>query len=407
MSSLALGLCLLLGASAARAAPTPLEDNRRITRGYIELAYEVGAVLDPTLQPGGSSAVRPNWYTFAPHASQTGGMGMYSTAVATKLINALRGRPILTVLEALGRVDLDDVLKASAEQRAAEFLTAGLPLDVSTIFAVLTSSLNAKALLDPRTLATTTGRFVSLYWTAPGILPLDKAEAVVRTLERALHEGNLAIYSDIGGAGRAYLDWRAGAGVVTPGRVLTEFVLPEAVPAEARVAYDFALAHANDTPRPNQFDALFPGMHWKSLLVAAFAVYEESRLASSPARRDALIAMGNNYVAWREQHDMAQPVFNPSGAPDEVSRPALLQALTPLLQTDFGKVHWTYADYANTQPDRDGNPFTSKPTEYNWAVFLDRWHGILYAFDLTYSRPRDAWVMPTPLEDPLTPFNGT
>ena len=90
-------------------------------------------------------------------------------------------------------------------------------------------------------------------------------------------------------------------------------------------------------PRPIEFQLTFPGMHWKSLLVAAFAVYEEARRAPTPARRDALIAMGNNYVAWREQHDMAQPVFTPSPSrPDEVSRAALLEALTPLLTTDFG-----------------------------------------------------------------------
>jgi hypothetical protein len=155
-------------------------------------------------------------------------------------------------------------------------------------------------------------------------------------------------------------------------------------------------------PRPTDISQRFPGMHWKSLLVAAFALYEEARLAPTPARRDALIAMGNNYVAWREQHDMAQPVFSPAvQRADEVSRPALLQALTPFLTTDFGTVKWNYSDYAYEQPDRDGNLLTSQPTEYSWAVFADRWSAILYAFEKAYLDPAALWVMPEPVVDPL------
>ncbi|MFY0576826.1 hypothetical protein ACN28S_23055 [Cystobacter fuscus] len=184
--------------------------------------------------------------------------------------------------------------------------------------------------------------------------------------------------------------------------MLAEFQLAGAVESEARLAYAYAVAHANDTPRPYRLEEVLPAMSWKSLLVAAFALYEEARGASTPAWRDALIAMGNNYVAWREQHDMAQPVFAPVQLlPGEVSRPALLQALTPLLKTDFGTQEWTYADYAYSQPDRDGNLLTSPPTEYSWSVFWDRWSGILYAFDQAYTDPAALWVMPDPIVSPL------
>ncbi|MFP2933617.1 hypothetical protein ACLESO_52465, partial [Pyxidicoccus sp. 3LG] len=289
----------------------------------------------------------------------------------------------------------------SVEQLGLELLVYGVPVDAAASLASLITAMNGAALADPRTLLATASRFAALYWSAPALLPLDKAERVVVTLERTLHEGNLAIFNDIGGSGRLYLDWREGAGAVTPERVLTEFTLVDAVPAEARQAYDFAMAHAEDTPRPYTLDTLFPGMHWKSLLVAAFAVYEEARLAPTPARRDALIAMGNNYIAWREQHDMAQPVFTPPvPRVDEVSRAALMQVLTPLLTTDFGTMTWNYADYAYSQPDRDGNPLTSPPTEYNWATFWDRWTGILYAFDQAYLQPTALWVMPEPIVDP-------
>ncbi len=406
LATAALLLAILGGTSPARAdaEPTPLQDNRRITLGYIGIAYELGALLDPGLQPGGSSNVRPNWFTFAPHASQTGGQGMLGAALARQALAAARGQPSLSLTQALDRLGLTGTVRLTVESLSVELILQGLPIDAAASIASLTRAMNWEALADPRTFTTTSQRFASLYWSAPAPLPLDKAEAVVITLERTLHEGNVAIFTDIGGAGRLFLDWRqAATGEVTPERVLTEFSLPEAVPQEAQTAYAYALAHAHDTPRPYQFESLFPGLHWKSLLVAAFALYEKARLAPTPAERDALIAMGNNYVAWREQHDMAQPVFTPAVPhPDEVSRAALLEALTPLLKTDFGTVEWTYADYAYSRPDRDGNPFTSPPTEYSWATFWDRWTGILHAFDQAYGNPAGLWVMPEPITDPTT-----
>ncbi|NMO17166.1 hypothetical protein HPC49_44805 [Pyxidicoccus fallax] len=408
LSALLLASVLLALPARAQQAATPLEDNRRITEGYIQLAYEIGGVLDPALEPGGTSAVRPNWFVFAPHASRTGGEGMLGTAIARRVLDAARGRPSLSILGALQRVGLTGQALLSGEQLGLELVLHGLPVDAAASLASLLTALNGEALADPRTLLATASRFAALYWSAPAFLPLDKAERVVVTLERTLHEGNLAIYTDVGGAGRLYLDWRRGAGAVTPERVLTEFSLPGAAAADARRAYDFALAHAHDTPRPYALHLLLPGMNWKSLLVAAFAVYEEARLAPTPAARDALIAMGNNYVAWREQHDMAQPVFTPaSPAPDEVSRSALLEAMTPLLRTDFGTMEWNYADYAYSQPDRDGNPLTSPPTEYNWATFWDRWTGILHAFDQAYLQPTALWVMPEPIVDPTAPPTGS
>jgi hypothetical protein len=398
---------LLLGALPARAEvdPLPLQDNRRITLGYIQLANELQTLLDPAFQPGGTSSVRPQWFCFAPHASQAGGKGMLGAALARRLLDAARVQPSLSVASALDRVGLTSLRleRLHVESLALQLVGQGLVHDAAAAIAALTTAMNGEALVDPRTLAITSARFGALYWSAPALLPLDKAERVVITFERTLHEGNLAIYSDIGGAGRAFLDWRqAATGEVTPQRVLTEFTRPGAVQAEAQLAYDYALAHAEDTPRPSQLDTLFPGMHWQSLLVAAFALYEESRLAPTPARRDALIAMGNNYVAWREQHDMAQPVFTPAPLhADEVSRAALLEGLTPVLTTDFGTIEWNYADYAYAQPDRDGNLLTSQPTEYSWAVFPDRWRGVLYAFELGYGAPSDIWVMPEPLEDPF------
>lgn len=404
-----LRLCALLLAvlgvarpTPARAEATPLEDNYRITLGYIDIAYELGAVLDPTLQPGGSSQVRPCWFVFAPHASRTGGQGMLTAALARQFIAAARVQPSFSVTQAINRLGASLDVRATLESLSLELVLRGLPIDGAVSVASLVTSLNNAALADPRTFLATAVRLSALYASAPGAQPLDKAESLAITLERLLHEGNLAIFNDIGGSARLYLDWRRTQSNVTPESVLAGFTLQDAVAQEAQTAFTYGVAHALDTPRPYLIQNLFPGMHWKSLLVAAFALYEESRRAPTPAVRDALIAVGTNYVAWREQLDMAQPVFTPA-APyaDEVSRPALMQVLTPVLKTDFGSVAWSYADFAYSQPDRDGNPLTSPPTEYNWATFWDRWTGILYAFELAYANPSGPWAMPQPITPPF------
>ncbi|MBM7116543.1 hypothetical protein [Archangium primigenium] len=398
----ALVLTTLLLAPPAHAT-TPLEDNRRITLGYIQLAYELGAVVDPTLQPGGTSTARPIWFVFAPHASRTGGQGMLAATQARRAIAAARVQPSLTLTQALNRLDLTGTVRVLVESLSLELILRGMTIDGAASVASLITAMNGGALSDPRTLLATSQRLAALYWSAAGPHPLDRADAIALTLERLLNEGNLAIFTDIGGSGQAYLDWRRRqTGPVTPEAVLAGFTLPLAVEAEARAAHAYAVAHAEDSPRPFQISQLFPTLHYKSLLVAAFALYEEARLAPTPARRDALIAVGNNYVAWREQYDMAQPVFSPGTVfPGEVSRPGVLQALTPLLKTEFGTQTWTYADFAYSRPDPDGSPLTSPPTEYNWAVFWDRWLGILYAFDQAYTDPAALWVMPDPIVDPL------
>jgi hypothetical protein len=385
-----------------QSSPSPLEDNRRITAGYIQLAHAFQALLDPDFQPGGTSLVRPNWFGFAPHASHEAGKGMLGAAMARHILDAGRGQPSLSVTRALERVGLTGSALLSVEGLSVELVAYGLPPDAAAALGALTTSMNGEALSDPRTLTTTASRFATLYRGAPGLLPLDKAEAVVRTLERTLHEGNVAIYADIGGAANAYLAWRERAGEVTPERVLAEFPLPGARREETRLAYDHALEHAHDTPRPHAFDQLFPGMDGRSLVVAAFALYERARRTSEPAERDTRIAMANNCLAWREQHDAVQPAFIPSTAhEDEVSRLETMRAMTPMLVVHFGTVEWTLADYAYARRDRDGNPLTAPPTEYNWATFWERWPPILDSFESGYREPTELWGMPGPLEDPL------
>lgn len=377
---------------------TPLEQNRFITQGHIRVAYAMQALLDPALQPGGSSAAYPNWFVFAPHTSQEAGKGLLGAALAHAIIDAAQGEPSQSVAHALDRAGLSGPGRAHVEKLAGALSWHDLPRDVAAALAALVGSMNLEALADPRTLWTTAVRCARLYFSAPGVLPLDKAEAVVRTTERLLNEGNVASFTDVGTSADAYLTWRASAGPLTPERVVREFSLPGSRPEEARRVYETALAKAPSWPAVPDFGGLFKGVPTPSLMVAGFAMYEQARQQPGPAARDALIATGNLFLAWREQHDAVQPAFTPPARRlDEVSRPVLMQALTPLLCVTFGTVHWNFTEYADAQRDRDYNPLTSKATEYDWSAFTDRWPAILNAFGKCYRQPSALWAMPQPL----------
>jgi hypothetical protein len=132
--------------------------------------------------------------------------------------------------------------------------------------------------------------------------------------------------------------------------------------------------------------------------VAAFALYEQARQSPGPEAREALTSVANLFLAWREQHDAVQPAFTPAERrADEVPRPALARALTPLLCVQFGTVLWNFSEYAAAQRDKDGNPLTSKSTEYDWSAFKDRWPALLTSFGKCYGQPGCLWVMPGPL----------
>jgi hypothetical protein len=385
----------------AQASDAFLKENRRITEGYVQLAYEVQTLLDPELQPGLASDVWPNWFVYAPHASYEAGKGMYCAALVRRLIDAARCRPTVPLERLLEEEGVTGAMRETTEPLTRLLQSRGVPSEAAIMLGVFLSALNWKALLDPRTAVAVTSRFYLLYLQAPGLLPMDKAETVVRTLERTLYEGNVAIFSDIGGSGRAFLRWRSEAqGQLTPARVLSGFSRPGSQQEQARRAYDFGWTHAAHTPRPSDFARLLPTVTPQSLVVAAFALYEAARLEAGLAARQALIAMANNFVAWCEQLAVVQPCFVPPRPPaGEVSRPALMQALTALLRLDFGTLEWAFTDYASTQPDRDDRFLTSRPTEYNWALFEDRWPAILHAFEGGYRAPMELWKMPRPLVD--------
>jgi hypothetical protein len=386
---------------------SPLEQNRRITEGYGRIAQGMQTLLDPDYRPGGASRVLPNWYAFAPHASQQVGRGLLGADISRRLIRASQGGPPLSLAQALAPAGLAGPQLLLLEALLKALSWQGLPYDVAAALVSLQGAMNLEALLDPRTQVITAQRFARLYLSAPGRLPLDKALSVALTLEHCLNEGNVAIFTDIGGSGEAYLAWRQLAGSITPERVLTGFLRPGSRPEEARRAYTYALEHAQDSPRPSDFARALPGVGPGSMVVAAFALYELARLSPGAEMRDALIALANNFIAYREQFETVQPAFTPDVCrEDEVSRAELMQALTPLISLRFQHVEWKFTDYSGTQRDRDGTLLTSKATEYSWATFPDRWPAILQAFEWGYQHRNLLWTFPPPLVGPDGQLTG-
>jgi hypothetical protein len=385
-------------AQVVESAPS-LKTNSRITQGYLQLVEPMQAVVDPDFRPGLPSRVLSNWFAFAPHASQEAGKGMLGAHLARAIIDAAQGEPAPSVQHALERGGLSGPERIVAEKVADTLRWFGLTHDVAASLGALLSAANIEALADPRTLWITTFRVTRLLHESTGNTPLEKAETVARTLEQLLLEGNVAIFEDIAGSGRRYLDWRQHTGPekVTSARVLESFALEGARSEDARRAWTYAHQSVKRTPRPTSFDTELPGVNGQSLMVAAFALFEDARRAPV-GDRDALIAFANNYLAWREQHDAVQPAFTPSTPKvGEVSRSTLMRAMTPTLRLPLGPVAWEFTDYTRTLKDRDGNFLTSKPTEYNWAVFADRWPAILNAFELGYGHQEALWAMPKPL----------
>ncbi len=386
---------------------SPLEQNRLITQGYLRIAHALQAIVEPGFRPGGVSHTMPCWFAFAPHASQEAGKGILGAVVAHRVIDAAQGEPSTSIHQALARARYSFRRRITIEALSHALTWYGLPRDVAAALASLQGAMNLDALIDPRTLWTTAQRFAKLYLEAPGRDPLAKAEAVVVTLERCLNEGNVAIFTDIGGAAEAYLTWRQSVGPVSPARVLTEFSLPTSQPAEAQRAYAFALQHAPDVPQPSDFGRLLPGLSSASLVVAAYALCEQARVTPLSPARDAIIRMANNFLAYREQFHAVQPAFTPQKLrTDEVPRTELLQALTPVICLEMGPVEWKLTDYTSTQRDRDGNRLTSKTTEYNWSLFTDRWPPILQSFEFGYRNPAALWVAPQPLIRPDGQLTG-
>ena len=380
--------------------------NRQINAGYGQFANAFQNIVDPNFAATGSSSLNPVWFGFAPYASREVGRGELAVKNALDAIKTYEGTSSERLLERAG-------VPAGVAGVAGKVLDTLFPDEPARLTAAFVVALagatqnpgsqdpgNLRALLDPRTLTITVGRMMALAAGAPGASFTDKLESVANTMRNALEDGNRRIYSDIGGSGQDYLNYRAAhGGAVTPDQVLDGFSLSNPPqPAQARQVYNFAMQHLNDRPQPTDFEQRFPPSSFDSrnLVVAAFALYEKAGQTSDAAAKNQLIAFGNNLLAYREQHDAVQPAFTPGRVlPGEVDRPKLFRAITPTVALPLRSGTWTFDGYAPDHlPARDLNPLTPRSTEYNWGEFSDRWTPILNAFEEGYSHRRDIWPMP-------------
>ena len=182
--------------------------------------------------------------------------------------------------------------------------------------------MNREALADPRTLGITAQRFAKLYEARRGRIRSPRPRPWCVTLERCLNQGNVAIFADIGGAGTCTSRGDRPSARYARRRVLAEFSRPAPKPEEARLAYAYALAHAQDVPRPADFGRLLPGVSWEEPGGGGLRPLRAGPAPRARSVRDALIGMANNYLAYQEQSPRCSPPsLRRSARPDEVSRP--------------------------------------------------------------------------------------
>jgi hypothetical protein len=353
--------------------------NRRINHDYGSFGQLFQDIIDPTL------TAYPSWFAIAPFASRGAGRAQLGADIA--LAAARADRHLHGFME--------------DERLAASFLTA-----FASAFRheAAFRGIAVSSLLDPRVFAVSQTRLVRLIAEAPGGDIIEKLGSIALTLRNLMTEGNRRIYADICGAGQDYFTWRRErGGAPSPGEVLSDF-RPSAKEA-AHIAFDFALEHRNDSPLPCDFGPIFPAMRGDSspLIVAAFALYELAGQTTEIEAKNRLVAIGNNYLAYREQFDAAQPAFTPGRILEgEVDRLKLLAILTPGIDLAMRSGIWRFWEFADLHlPRRSADPLLSIATQYNWGLFEDRMIPIIDSFRLCYSNP--AAMFPPPNPDPNEP----
>jgi hypothetical protein len=392
--------------------------NQGITRCYTQMAPLFDRIASP---PGSDSATRsaPNWFAIASYASRGAGRGEIAAGQALRVLDAPSMSPAAALREAWPDLPQDQAGALGAHIQR-DFL--GDEADLATWLVALGLGfarsaegrfmLDHLALLDPRILAISVKRLGALTAQAPGATLGERLAAVAQTMRNGLEDGNRRIVADIGVAGQRYLEWRRGRPSVTPEEVLRSFSLsapPD--PAQASELFnDARRACEGNDPLPGDLETLYPPSRYDAnqMMVAGFALYEQAGATADPRVRNRLIAFANNYLAYKEQHDAAQPAFTPGRIlPGETPREPVWQLLTPLVDIEARYGTWSFHGYADAHlPPRDHNPLTPRVTEYNWGTFRDRWFAILDAFDDTYAHPAAMWPQPNPdpargIDDPI------
>jgi hypothetical protein len=361
---------------------TPLQRNRDINDAYETFAVLLQRHLDP------SSSSYPNWFAIGRHASGQVGrvLNMCSTA-----ITALE-RPYVRLEDIQNTVST--ALHASHEE--------GVLSNPHTLRITLLRMMDLASAEHPTSwlntflfLAGDAIRWVGLEigWLTHA-RPLYSAhflKNMFQTLEHMLSDGNIAIVQDLGQAMEMYLKLQSTY-VHLPEEVLRDLHLPGTSEEGSRRVFKQATYALNTEEQvPSDFsDYIKPGISGRDFLRAACACYAHAALARTPREKNRFIALANNLMAWREQHDIIDPMFNttPTG---ETDRQALLLCMTPLMQLPFPEHPWYFDTYARKQVDKDGSSLTPQETEYNWAVFNHRWPAILDSFQQAYTHKESVW----------------
>ncbi|MEZ4299353.1 MAG: hypothetical protein R3B70_30665 [Polyangiaceae bacterium] len=387
--------------------------NRRVNSDYGVLGAIFQAILDPDFDRTGTSQTWPSWFAFAAFASRAIGQAQLGAEVAMKAATEYTdsgdaegalAKHVSPHLGALTRGWFAE-LESDDHRALATFLVA---FHSASRHREAFSGVTLGGLVDPRTLVVGVQRLLDLLKSAPGTTTAERLGSVSVTLRNTMTDGNRRIYRDIGGSAQRYLTYRrARSAPPTPDEVLAEFTLPgSARPEIARAAYDFALAHVTDSPRPIDFDKRFPELGDDSLplVVAGLALYELAGRTAELARRNPIISFANNDLIYREQHDAVQPAFTPgSTLPGEVDRLSLMQVITPGLEVALRLETWKLWEYADRNPAlRTAGLLTSRVSEYNWGVWSERWAPVIDTFGPCYRNPAAMWPPPSP--DPDAPM---
>ncbi len=363
------------------ASLTAFQRNQRINALYARYAHLLQKHIDP------SYSSYPNWFAIGHHASSQVGRVLQICETGEALLR----NPRITN-DGL-HTALSQALSASHEEGV---LANPYTLDI-TLHRIWTLCSNPRAGFLGNALGWLhdVGVFVALRMGClKRISHLEHADAfkkMFKTLEHTLSDGNIAIVLDLGKTIEEYLRFQSHY-IHNAEETLALFNLSGTSEKEAVFIYKKVTCYLESHEDiPSDFSGLIKKpSEGRNMLRAACACYAEAACSTSLPRKNRFIALGNNLMAWREQHDIIDPLFNitPKG---EMSRVELLRAMTPVMQLPFPEHPWYFDAYARRQKDRDGSVLTPQETEYNWAVFADRWPAIMDSFEHGYKHPDSVW----------------
>ncbi len=366
--------------------------NEKITESYSQFAHLFQQEFDPSYGSTSLASTSPSWFSFGSFASRQAGLGMY-----------LAGRTV----ELLEDFEDDQELEA----RCQELFPNQPDLEgtgTGRILAYFLLSLTGGA-LDPRTVVINLDRLAHLVAQAPGENLKSRLIAVAQTARNMLEDGNQRIFSELGVSAQAFCHFGRQQGEnLTTDLILDQFSLSaDPRPEQARAFYNSAWeAVLNGGDLPTDWESRFPSEQTdhRNLLVAGYALYHRAASVADPGRRDRTLQLAGILLAHREQQDTAQPAFTPGRVvPGEVDRALLMEIMTCGVLVPTRELTWSYSEFAERAlPPRDGNLFTPRVTEYNWAHFRDRWPGILDFFQQVFERPGSVW--PVPPSNPTQPL---